>query len=93
MAELDGDLDPSRRRANLMIRGLALGGRRGQVLRIGACRLRILGETKPCEQMEAALPGLRAAMYPNWHGGAFAEVLDGGEIRVGDRVGWEVSEE
>jgi len=28
-------------------------------------------------------------MKERWGGGAFAEVVDGGEIRVGDDVAWE----
>jgi MOSC domain-containing protein YiiM len=71
-----------------LVAGTALAGSRGRVLRVGPCRIRIFGETKPCEQMEAALTGLRAAMYPDWAGGAFGEVLDDGRIAVGDPVGW-----
>ena len=47
------------------------------------------GETRPCEQMEAAAPGLQQAMRERWGGGAFAEVLDGGPVSVGDAVSWE----
>jgi MOSC domain-containing protein YiiM len=84
MSALDGELDPSRRRANLMISGCALRESRGRVLRIGECQILIRGETKPCEQMEEAMPGLREVMFPEWGGGAFGEVIVGGAIRVGD---------
>lgn len=84
MDRLHGELDPSSRRANLMISGCALRESRGRVLRIGGCRIMIRGETKPCEQMEEALPGLREVMFPEWGGGAFGEVIVGGAIRVGD---------
>lgn len=89
MRQVGGSLPPSARRANLMVSGAPLAGTRGRILRIGECRIRILGETKPCEMVEASHPGLRAAMYPDWRGGAFGEVVVGGEIAVGDPVMWE----
>src|SRR5688572_15576173 len=86
MDALDGDTDPSARRANLMISGCALRETRGRILRIGACSIMIRGETKPCELMDEALPGLRKVMFSDWGGGAFGEVITGGTIRVGDEA-------
>ena len=88
MAQVSATLPPSIRRANLLLRGIRLVKSRQRILSIGACRLRILGETKPCERMEEACPGLQKAMYPDWAGGAFAEVLNDGDIVVGDPVPW-----
>ena len=84
--EIGVDAPPTTRRANLMVSGLSLAGRRGKTLEIGDCRIRIFGETKPCWQMEEAVPGLQEALRPEWRGGAFGEVLVGGEIRVGDAI-------
>ncbi len=89
MTQVGAALEPRARRANLVLSGVDLENTRGRVLRIGTCRLRVRGETRPCEQMEEALTGLQAAMRAHWGGGAFAEVLDGGEIAVGDDVAWE----
>ena len=86
---LSDDVDPALRRANVLISGIELARTRGRVLRLGPCRLRINGETRPCERMDEAWPGLRAALDPEWRGGVYAEVLDDGEIAVGDAVGWE----
>jgi len=81
-------VDPSARRANLMISGVRLADTKGQVLRVGACRIRIPGETRPCSRMDEVYPGLRQALIPNWGGGAWGQVLDDGQITVGDRVSW-----
>ena len=88
MAALSVTIDPSARRANLMISGVSLKGGHGRILRIGDCRIRLWGETRPCERMDEALPGLRAALDPDWGGGAFGTILDDGEIRIGDPVAY-----
>ncbi|MGQ0765644.1 MAG: MOSC domain-containing protein [Gemmatimonadota bacterium] len=86
MSELKREADPVARRANVMVRGCSLAGSRDRVLRLGECRLRIAGETRPCERMDEAVPGLRRAMAIPWRGGVFAEVLEGGTISTGDTV-------
>ena len=88
MHELGADAPTAGRRANLVVGGLPLAGSRGRELAVGGCRLRILGETKPCERMDELVPGLRQLMFPDWRGGAFAEVLTGGLLQLGDPVAW-----
>lgn len=88
-AELGAPLDPSVRRGNLLLSGIDLEKTRGRILRIGGARLRIFMECTPCYQMDQAAPGLREFLKPHWRAGACAEVLAGGEIRVGDEVEWE----
>ena len=71
-----------------MLSGIRLMDTRGRILQIGDCRIRIYGETRPCEVMDEALPGLKKALGNDWGGGAFGEVLDDGEIAIGNEVKW-----
>jgi MOSC domain-containing protein YiiM len=83
-----GDIpDPRIRRANLLVSDIEFNNdSRGKILKIGNVRIRIFSETRPCEQMDDAFPGLQNAMSSPWGGGAFGEVLNDGEIAVGDPV-------
>ena len=87
--QLGSDLEPTARRANLLVSGVPLVRSTGRLLRIGPCRLRIAGETRPCDRMDDEFPGLQEALKPDWRAGAFAEVLDDGVITVGDEVRWD----
>ena len=91
MRDLKSSADPKGRRANILLSGISLAHTRGRVLIVGTTRLAIGGELTPCERMEDVVLGLRAAMKPDWRGGVFAQVLNGGEIAVGDLVYWEVA--
>ena len=82
-------IDPILRRANVLVAGIDLENTRSRILQVGGCRLLIRGETRPCERMDEAVPGLQNALDAHWGGGAFAEIIQGGEITVGDNVTWE----
>ena len=84
--DLGIDVDPSARRANVMLRGVDLENTRGRILRLGECEIRIWTETRPCYQMDEAQEGLRAALSPHWRAGVSGEIVVGGVIRIGDRA-------
>jgi MOSC domain-containing protein YiiM len=86
--ELGDEVDPRARRANLMTVGIDYRESCGKVLRIGGVRVRLLGETRPCGRMDEARPGLRRALEPDWRAGAYGELLDDGELAVGDVAAW-----
>jgi len=85
-AELGAEIEPAWRRANLMVSGIDLRGSRGRFLAVGAVRLRIVGQTRPCERMDEAYQGLRSALSPKWRGGVYGEVLDDVAVAVGCEV-------
>lgn len=74
------------RRANFLVEGVAPPQSAGGKIRIGDVVLDIRLETDPCQLMERAHAGLKAALTPAWRGGVCCNVLSGGEIRVGDSV-------
>lgn len=88
MAQLGAALPPSARRAHRVRRGMGLVARRQRVRRLGACRLRMLGETTPCERLDEAWPGVRAGLSAAWGGGACGAGLDAGASAVGAPVPW-----
>jgi MOSC domain-containing protein YiiM len=77
------------RRANFLVSGLVNPRRAGGRVRIGGVLLQITGETDPCSNMDRQVPGLTAALMPDWRGGLTARVIAGGDVRVGDAVVFE----
>jgi len=75
------------RRANLLMEGLRLPRASGTIVAIGATlRIEISQECDPCSRMEELIPGLKAALLPDWRGGFLGKVLTDGEIAVGDEI-------
>lgn len=86
MSELSVDHHWSARRANLLVDAIDLPQRAGARVRIGTVLLEITQECDPCSRMEEIEPGLKAALTPDWRGGALAKVIEGGRIAVGDSI-------
>ena len=75
------------RRANLLVNGIRLPREAGKVIAIGDnLRIEITCECDPCSRMDEILPGLKAALLPDWRGGVLGRVLTDGDIAIGDEV-------
>lgn len=80
------DVEPYMRRANVMVSGLRLAETRGHILTLGGAKIRIWGETRPCNRMDAQVQGLTGALDPEWRGGVFGVVIQPGDVSVGDEA-------
>lgn len=92
------DIDPRRFRGNLLLSGLAPFAELElveQQIAIGTTRLKIVKRTKRCPATEVDLntgerdiktPKLLLQHYGHMDMGVYAEVIEGGEIAVGDTV-------
>ena len=81
------DLGWWNRRANLLVEGVDLPREEGAMIRLGGgVVLEVTGETDPCFRMDEIVPGLQAALTPDWRGGVRTRVISGGPIAVGDEV-------
>ncbi|MBT8078828.1 MAG: hypothetical protein KJO31_09615 [Gammaproteobacteria bacterium] len=84
--ELDSEIPWTIRRSNLLVQGIGLPQRAGDLIDIGDVRLQVMTEVDPCSRMDEQCPGLTAALGPDWRGGVGCKVLSGGTVRIGDRV-------
>lgn len=87
MAEVGHAVPWQERRVNLLVEGVDLPQVAGIEIAIGATvRLQVTVECDPCSRMEAIAAGLKAALTPDWRGGACTKVIEGGWIALGDTI-------
>lgn len=84
--ELGRELPWTTRRANLLVDDMDLPRSVGDILQIGAVRLKVTMEVDPCSRMEEQQPGLQKVLLPEWRGGVACTVLQGGSVAIGDAV-------
>ncbi len=80
-----GAIVPETLRRNIVVSGINLTALHNHPVRIGTALLRFTTICAPCSRMEAAL-GTGGYNAMRGHGGWCAEVLEEGEIAVGDAV-------
>ena len=87
MTEMGKDLPWHTRRANVLVEGLDLGPALiGKRLQIGEIEVQLWDETRPCGEMDEICPGLKDALKPDTRGGLHGEILNDGQIQIGDEV-------
>jgi MOSC domain-containing protein YiiM len=84
--ELAADLPWTLRRANVLLDADGLGDLIGRTVQVGDLRVRITGETAPCDLMDRQHAGLQAALRSDFRGGIHGRILTAGRVRVGDRL-------
>lgn len=80
-----GEVDAALLRRNLVVEGINLASVRDRRFAIGSVVLEGTGWCHPCSRMEEAL-GTGGFQAMRGHGGSTARVLEGGTIRVDDRI-------
>jgi len=80
------DVHEDQTRRNLVTEGVALNHLVGREFRVGAVRMRGVELAEPCVYLEqlTGVVGARGALVHR--GGLQAEILDDGELRVGDPI-------
>ena len=74
------------RRSNILVQCEDLQSLVGQSIQLGTAHVQVLGEVTPCHFMDAAQPGLEAALKIDWRGGVYGRVIDAGQTSVGDQI-------
>jgi len=84
---VEANLPWTYRRANLLVTGINFSSEMvGNTIAIGGLRMKITGETDPCPRMDQQHEGLTQALTPDWRGGVCCQVLQDGEVGIGDVV-------
>ena len=84
--DYDVDLPPGATRRNVVTRGVALNHLVGRRIRLGGAELLGVRLAEPCSYL-ASLTDARVTRALVHRGGLRADVLAGGNVRIGDHVG------
>ena len=91
-SEVGTELDWTIRRANILVQGLELPSLLNQQIRVGTALVEVIGEVTPCHFMDAAKPGLEAALTPDWRGGVYARIIESGHVEIDGNISTQSSQ-